>query len=61
VTLWPVPDKGAALFTIDFMRRVRAGKTAATALAETRRAFATSTDRRRAEVRLWSAFVLHGT
>jgi tetratricopeptide (TPR) repeat protein len=61
VTLWPVADRAAAAFVVDFMRRVRRGIPEAQALAATKRSFKVHRSRELSSPSLWAAFMLHGT
>jgi hypothetical protein len=61
LSLWPVADVTTADFMAHFYGRLRAGHSPARALAETKRAFLFSPDRRRSDPRVWSAFLLYGS
>ncbi len=59
-TLWPVNDRPAAEFVLEFLRQTKRGIGHAAALNQTKRVFAQHTDSRRNSPRVWGAFVLVG-
>lgn len=58
LTLWPVDDEGTAKFVRDLFERIKQGRSASQALAETKRAFAKHP--RLNHPRYWAPFVLVG-
>jgi len=61
LSLWPVADDTTAAFMSSFYGRMRAGVAPAAALTATKREFLQSPDPRKADPRVWSAFVLYGS
>ena len=58
MTLWNIGDKSTEKFTSTFFAKISQGKSAKTALTETKREFASS--QQFANPSIWSAFVLYG-
>lgn len=59
-TLWQVNDKPAADFVLEFLGRIKQGRSHVEALALTKRAFSRHTDAQLRNPRVWGAFVLIG-
>jgi CHAT domain-containing protein len=57
LSLWPVPDRSTARFVTRFFELLTGGRTAADALAITKREFASQPG---ADDRVWAGFVLYG-